>query len=118
MNIDLSYDVTMIRHKMVIFIDDIDLYNRFKEVKQVNYYELDKEKRWLDSDSPYEIGGRDTDVSQIAFSLSHRVRELYPINQVPRGLVDKLKELENICSCCEKAIADTINLISDAVTMK
>ena len=84
----------------------------------MNYYELDKEKRWLDNNSPYEIGGRATDVSQIAFSLSHRVRELYPINQVPRGLVDKLRELEDICSSCEEAIADTINLISDAMNLK
>jgi len=38
---------------------------------------------------------------------------LYPINQVPRGLVDKLKKLEGICSNCEEAIAATINLISD-----
>jgi len=118
MKIDLFYDITMRRHKAVILIDDIDLYNLSKGAKQMDYYKLDKEKRWLGSDSPYTIGGRSTDVSQIAFSLSQRVRELYPINQVPRGLVDKLKELENICSCCEKAIADTINLISDAVTMK
>ena len=107
-----------LRHKAVILIDDIDLYNLSREAKQMNYYELDKEKRWLDNNSPYEIGGRATDVSQIAFSLSHRVRELYPINQVPRGLVDKLRELEDICSSCEEAIADTINLISDAMNLK
>lgn len=118
MKVELSYDITMRRHEAVILIDDIDLYNLSKEAKQMGYYELDKEKRWLEGDSPCEIGGRATDVSQIAFSLSHRVRELYPINQVPRGLAEKLKELEGICSSCEEAIIDTINLISDAWAME
>ena len=115
MRSELSYDMDMRMHKVTLFIDDIDFYNLSKEVKQMDYYELDKEKRWLESDSPGEIGGRDTDVSQIAFSLSHRVREMYPINKVPNELVDKLNELEDVCSNCEKVIADTINLISDEV---
>ena len=98
-------------------------YNIFlpdKELKeaQMDYYKLGKEERWLGDDSPSNVGGRDTDVSQIAFSLSHRVRGLYSINKVPRELADKLDELESICYNCEKAITDAINLISDAVVMK
>ena len=38
--------------------------------------EMSKEKKWMDGDSPYLIGGRDTDISQIGYSLSHRLGEM------------------------------------------
>jgi len=96
-----------------IFIGDLDLHNIIKGVKQVNYYDLGKEDRWLEGDSPYEVGGRGTDISQIAYSLKHRVRELFPINEVPDKLVRNLIELEKICAVTEKAIEASISLISD-----
>jgi len=104
----------MRRHKVVLFIDDLDLNNLTKEGK-MDYYNLDKEKRWLKDDSPSTLGGRATDVSQIARSLYYRVRELYPINKAPKELVEKLDELEVVCLNCEKVIVDTINLVSDYI---
>jgi len=91
-----------------IFIGDIDL----KEAG-MNYYDLPKEKRWLGGDSPYQIGGRATDVSQIAYSLMGRVKEMYSINAVPKKLEDELKKLTDQCGACEKAIESMISLITE-----
>ena len=64
-----------------------------------NYYKLSKEKRWLDECSPYEIGGRDTDIAQIGYSLMQKIKDSFPINGVPehiRNEVDTLiKKLED-----------------------
>ena len=80
----------------------------------MNYYDLPKDDRWLDGDdSPYEIGGRATDVSQIGYSLAGRVRELYPINCVPQALAKRLSDLQVVCDECEREIEKTMALISD-----
>ncbi len=79
----------------------------------MDYYALDKDNRWLEGgDSPCSIGGRSTDVRQIAFSLRRRVKELFPINKVPQELVSQLDELEAICIKADKAIMETIGIIS------
>lgn len=102
-----------IRHNILlrgynIFIGDKEL-----REAEMDYYDLPKDKQWLGGDSPYVIGGRNTDISQIAYSLSHRVRELYPINQVPEKLAQSLQELEKQCRECEIAIRRMVSLISD-----
>lgn len=82
----------------------------------MKYYDLPKEKRWLrDGDSPDSIGGRDTDVSQIAWSLEHTIKNMFPINQVPEELTIKLKDLRGLCENCEKQIEAFISLMSDIV---
>lgn len=92
-----------------IFVDDKEIY---EGRCNVNYYELPKDKRWLESDSPYEIGGRATDITQIAYSLTARVREMYPINKVPEDIVTQLDTLTGLCKKCEDEIEKTIGLIS------
>jgi hypothetical protein len=50
---------------------------------------------WLGATgTKYTIGGRATDITQIAYSLEHRIKEIYPMNGVPIVIVDKLKELQ------------------------
>lgn len=103
----------MLGYEVTIFVGDIDLLNITRRV-QMNYYDLGKAKRWLeDGDSPYVIGGRDTDIGQIAYSLKYTVRELFPINAVPEELATQLNELEVICVKAEEAIAEMIRAISD-----
>jgi len=63
--------------------------------------------------SPYRIDGMDTDVSQIALSLMHCVRELYPINKIPEKIALQLENLLKTCKECEEEIQETINLISE-----
>ena len=82
----------------------------------MDYYQLNRDDRWMDGDdSPCSIGGRSTDVSQIAYSLSYRARELCPINKVPDKLVSQLDALKEVCEKCESEIDKTIGLISDLI---
>ena len=94
-----------------IFVGDKDLFE--SEGEEMNYYDLPKDVRWLGDDSPYTIGGRDTDIAQIAYSFEYRVREIYPINGVPVGIVEKLAMLKSKCEDCEREIQNTISLISE-----
>jgi hypothetical protein len=44
------------------------------------YYRLPRDERWLtEGDSPDQIGGHGTEVAQVAYCLSARVRENYAI---------------------------------------
>ena len=108
----LNYNHLMLGYDIELFIGDIDICEAQKEA-EMNYYGLSKDEQWMGSDSPYDIGGRDTDVSQIAYSLEHRVRELYPINQVPKELEERLNNLKEVCVACESEINKIIELISD-----
>ena len=94
-----------------LFIGDIE----FKLISgsDMEYYKLPKDKQWLDN--PYLIGGRDVDISQISYSLNHRVRELFPINRVPVEVEKQLETLSNICIDCEREIQRTIKIVSDFV---
>ncbi len=96
--------------RYILLVNDLDLRNVEEGI--MSYYDLPEEKRWLKDNSPYEIGGRATDVSQIAYSLSGIVRDLYPINKVPKTIELQLVQLEKVCKECEREINDTINLIS------
>ena len=106
----LVRDTPMRRY--VLLLDDLDLCNA--EEVTMNYYQLPKDKRWI-PDSPYEIGGRATDVSQIAYSLRNIVREHFPINKVPRELVDTLNALFQTGEIYEKQIQEFIEQVSDIV---
>jgi len=89
-----------------IFVGDIKL-------RKVDYYTLPRDKMWLkDGDNPYQMGGRDTDVAQIAYALRDIVKERYPINGVPSGLKDNLDKLKDTCEDCEKKIEESIEIIS------
>ena len=79
----------------------------------MNYYDLPAEKRWLGENSPYNIGGRSTDVSQIVCSLERRVKEMYPPNEVPAQIASALKALGKCLAEAETNIENFIALVSD-----
>jgi len=112
---DITYNIVKRGWDVSIFIAEETIWEGHK----MKYYDLPKEERWLEGDdSPYQIGGRATDVSQIAYSLASRVKELYPINKVPEALVRDLEALEALCQQCENQIQETISNISDYFTRK
>lgn len=79
-----------------------------------DYYKLPKNKQWLDN--PFEIGGRAVDISQIGYTLSYRLRELYPINQVPAALAAESDQLSKLLEEAEHAIDSFIAHVSREVS--
>lgn len=55
------------------------------------YYSVPRVFRFFEN--PYMIGGRDTDLEQLGASILNRLREIYPINQVPNHLNIQAEEL-------------------------
>lgn len=47
-----------------------------------------------DCNNQYEIGGRATDISQIAIALEQRLEAMFPVNEAPEDLVLELKILK------------------------
>ena len=70
--------------------------------------------RWLDRrDTIYEIGGRATDISQIAYSLEQQVKMVFPLNKVPNDIVLKIVELTAVLEYGEKIILEFISLVGN-----
>lgn len=72
-----------------------------------------KRYEWMEPDNVWQIGGRDTDIRNIAFCLYGRVREAYPINGVPAQIVKLLENAEKLCIAAEQAIEEVIAAVSD-----
>lgn len=76
-----------------------------------SYYKLPRDKRYLVSDEqgfPYTIGGRATDVTQLAASVMQLVKDGYPINAVPQEQIARLDELMACALRMEVLIETTI----------
>ncbi len=71
-----------------------------------SFYLLGEYKYRVSDESgfPFKIGGRDTDVEQLAFSVEHLVREAYPINGVPVLQVERLAQLTRAAKDVERLI--------------
>jgi len=108
----VNRNALMCGYDVSLFIGDIDVYKIIRG-KEMDYYKLPKDDRWLGDDNPCTIGGRNTDIEQIAFALSRRVREIYPINEVPFELAMSLGRLEEVCMKAGECIQKTIDLISE-----
>lgn len=76
------------------------------------YYKIPRSERWLAGDSPAEIGGRDTDLSQLGMSLRARIGDLYPINEVPQDIHDAADALVVQLAAAEAAMEGLIELVS------
>ena len=95
-------------------IDLMKVINDLREERDMKYYDLLKDQRWMpDNWSPEGIGGHPTDISQIALCLIRHVKGMFPINQVPQPLAQKLCALETLCESCEQGISEAIQLITD-----
>jgi hypothetical protein len=68
---------------------------------------------WMGNSHRYEIGGRSTDVRQIALSLYGIVRDAYPINGAPASIVRMLGYAEKACTEAERAIEAVVEAVSD-----
>jgi hypothetical protein len=81
----------------------------------VKCYDLPRHKRGLRRstlDKPYGIGGRATDVAEIAHSLSSKVQDVFPAGTVPAVVEAKLKRLTDTLEQAEKDIQEFIELVS------
>lgn len=88
------------------------------------YYQLPKDKQWLiEHNNPLNIGGRDTDISQIAYDLRRVIIKKYPdaisIEQAKSmasiALAGKIETLENILLIGENLIQDLIDTMSKVI---
>jgi hypothetical protein len=71
-----------------------------------------KSKEWMGQDSPYEIGGRDTDIGQIALNLTDLIKKAYYINAVPQPIVARLELLAVQCFAVQEDIQGIINMVN------
>jgi hypothetical protein len=81
----------------------------------VNYHDLPDDKKWLwrlTMDTPYAIGGHATDVSEIAYSLAHKVLNSFPKGRAPAVVEAKLRRLTDTLEQAEKDIQEFIELVS------
>ena len=77
-----------------------------------DYWALPKDKRWLEGDNPYSIGGWDTEATMAVYSLSTRIREIYPINEVPLSVVALITKALEQAVKTEASIEKIINAVS------
>lgn len=78
-----------------------------------DYHRLPKEQQWLPSrETPFEIGGRTTDISQIASYLEVLVKEHYAMNAIPKEIVRNLWLLKCLLEIGEKHIQELIMLVA------
>lgn len=78
------------------------------------YWAMRKDDRWLSS--PYEVGGRATDVTGIGWALGAAIRERFPMNEVPLAIVADCKALDVVLGLAEARIYALINSVSLALT--
>jgi len=79
------------------------------------YYDFPKSKKWLEtglaSDSPYDIGGRVTDISEIGDSLEKRIKAIFPVNELPLPITTKLDSLKSCLKESEVKIQEFIMFV-------
>jgi hypothetical protein len=60
----------------------------------------------------YSIGGRQIgDITQLGFSLNDRVKNAFPLNEVPQTVVDRLDNLQALLELAEQEVFETIKLV-------
>ncbi len=65
--------------------------------------------------NPLEIGGRSTNVSQIAYSIARDVKLAFPINGVPSEYVKALVNLTQLLEVAERQIEYVCTLLREPV---
>lgn len=68
----------------------------------------DKMKDYINGSS---IGGRDTDLLQIIYTLNYQVKEFFPMNGIPQSVVDSLDILKHRFILAEACLKHTLELI-------
>jgi hypothetical protein len=61
------------------------------------------------------IGGHDTDINQIVYTLGYEVKEYFPMNKVPQSIVDSIYLLKEKFEIAEKQLGITLELIINEV---
>lgn len=72
-------------------------------------YELENIKQGI------SYHGHNCDILQIVWSLKNEVKNFYSINSVPQEIVKSLEELESMFKFAEKALEESVNLISQRI---
>lgn len=73
------------------------------------YYDSD---HWLAPGNPSDIGGRATDIAQIGRTIESRIKERFPVNQVPVHIELMLSQLHIALCLGERMIEDLIFTVS------
>ena len=81
---------------------------RFLEEKKMS------DSNWLSKEgySTYSIGGRDTDISGIGYTLRSLIKQAFPMNEVPESVVRNLTILQSSLEIAEKQIQDLLLLVT------
>jgi hypothetical protein len=83
----------------------------------IEYYSLPRDRHWLQfdgsEDNPYSIGGRDTDLKQIGYSLESKIKLMYPVNGVPEGVQRALNRATLDLGAAEESIAYLIRTVTE-----
>lgn len=82
---------------------------------QLDYYALPRDKRWMESDNPHSIGGRDTAIEQIALSLELRIKSSPFVRSVSAETQEKIDRLKHILAESADLIQEIISDVSDSV---
>jgi hypothetical protein len=90
-----------------------------KDASQV-YKSLPENKKWLKDcgGNVYQIGGRDTDLEQIAQSIKYAVRDAFEINKVPEEVVTAINKLQKTLEQAEDEIQEVIILVSEKLNQE
>ena len=70
-------------------------------------------QRWMGN--VYTIGGRDTDISQIAYSMEAKLKERFGMNQVPEEIIIKHNKLLLTLQSGEQQIQDFLELVATSL---
>lgn len=59
--------------------------------------------------------GHDTDFIQIVWSIKNKIKEFYPMNEVPQEIHSSLEHLTNAFKLAEKQLNETVDLIVNRI---
>jgi hypothetical protein len=77
------------------------------------YYKLPREQRWLKNpDSPTCLGGQNTDLEMLGLYLGERIKQMYPVNQVPLEIALGLAALMQDLRYASTRIQEFIEMVS------
>jgi hypothetical protein len=70
--------------------------------------------RWLEDEgnSPFNISGYDTDIRQLVACLTERVKYVYPINSVPKPVMEMLNYLSTVAESFESFYEKLVDYVA------
>ncbi len=80
------------------------------------YYKMNGSDRWVEN--PHSIGGWDPEITELVFGLIRRIKEVYPLNQVPNFIELNLITILSKATEFEKIYEHIIDQVSKDLMKK